>query len=42
MTPLNPASCEVGPPWIRFVGPAHPADAQLDWDLGNLKVKATP
>ncbi len=22
--PSSPASCEVGPPWIAFVGPAHP------------------
>ncbi len=30
------------PPWIGFVHPAHPIDAQLDWDLGNLKATSTP
>lgn len=31
----------VGPPWIELV-PAHPTDAQLDWDLGNLEARLTP
>ncbi len=34
-------SCKLGHPWIGFVGPAHPLDALSDWDLGNLKAKAT-
>ena len=40
--PLSPGNCEVGPPWIGPVCPAHPTDAQLDWDLGNLEAKSTP
>lgn len=36
--PLSPVSCELEPPWIRLVCPAHPKDASLDWDLA----KSTP
>ncbi len=37
----DPASFEVGPPWTKSVGPAHPIDAQSDLDLENLEAKAT-
>lgn len=30
-----------GPPWIRLVYTAHPTDAHLDLDLGNLDAKST-
>ena len=40
--PLSPVSCQVGPPWIGIVCPAHPTDDQLEWDLGNLEAKSTP
>ena len=33
---LSPVSCEVGPPCIRLVCPAHPTNAWLDWDLGEF------
>lgn len=39
--PLRPASHVAGPPWIGLVCPAHPADAPLDGDPGNLEVKST-
>lgn len=34
---LNPASCEVEPPWTAFVGPAHAVDQSV-----NLEAKAKP
>ncbi len=34
--------CEVRPPWIGLVCAAHPTDAGLDLDLGNLEAKSTP
>ena len=37
--PLSAVSCEVEPIWTRL---AVPADAWLDWDLGNLEARATP
>ncbi len=40
--PLISAGCVVGPPWMGFVGPAHPTIAQSDWDLGNSEAKAIP
>ena len=41
-TALSLVNCEVGPPWIGLVCPAHPTNARLDWDLGNLEAKSTP
>lgn len=38
----SPLDCEVEPPWIDLTGPAHPTDAQLYWELGNLEAKAIP
>jgi len=38
----SPVSCEVEPLWIGLVGPAHPTDAQSDWDLENLEARGTP
>ncbi len=32
--PSSPVDYKVKPPWIKTVVPAHPTDAQLDWDLG--------
>lgn len=40
--PLSPESCEVGPPWVGLVYPAHPIEARWHWDLGNLEAKWTP
>ncbi len=41
--PLSPTGCEVEHLCIGFVGPAHPIDAQSDWNLGNLEtMKQTP
>ena len=34
--------CEVEPLLILLVGPAHPKDAQLVCDLGNLEARGTP
>ena len=28
--PLNPVNCEVEPPWIGLVCPAHPTEVRLD------------
>ncbi len=40
---LSPTGCEVEHLCIGFVGPAHPIDAQSDWNLGNLEtMKQTP
>lgn len=39
--PLSLVSCEGESPWLRLVFLAHPTDAQLDWNLGNLEAKAT-
>ncbi|KAK3548639.1 hypothetical protein QTP70_015941, partial [Hemibagrus guttatus] len=33
------SGCELGPPWIGLVCLAHPTDAQLDYDLGNMEAK---
>lgn len=40
--PLSPICCDVEHPWIRLVCPAHPTDAKLDEDQGNLDAKTTP
>lgn len=36
--PLGPVGCWVGPWWIKLV-PGQIADAQLEWNLGNLEVR---
>lgn len=35
-TDLSLVTCEVSPPWIGVLCTAHPTDARLYWDLGNL------
>lgn len=39
---LSPVSCEVQPPWIRYVCPAHPTDDWTDLELENLEAMLTP